>query len=91
MFSGAALVILWPWDHDPAAALTVAGVALSTVAIVVTYAWYRPADRGVRTLSPEVAPSEAQVRMHVMAQFHAVRTAFYAAGFVCFVLAVVLT
>jgi hypothetical protein len=91
IFSGTAIVVLWPWDHDsPAAVTTVVGVALSYTAILVTYVWYRPADRSVRALSLTAEPTEVQARLRAMAQYHAIRTVFYVAGFVCFVLGVVL-
>ena len=90
VFSGTAVIALWRWDRSSAAALTIAGAALSYVAILITYAAYRPADRRVRGLPADVAPGPAHAAMRTMARLNAIRTVFYAAGFVCFVLAVVL-
>lgn len=91
-FSGIAVLALWPWRGVSAAALlTIVGAIFWVLGVAVTFAWYRPMDTGIRSLLAHAAPTEAPLLFHRMAQFHALRTAFYAAGFACFALGAVLT
>jgi hypothetical protein len=90
--SGIVMLAIWPWHSvSTAAASVVVGVAFWTLAVVVTFAWYFPVDASIRGLSVDAAHSEAAPRFRRLAQFHALRTAFYTAGFVCFALGAALT
>jgi hypothetical protein len=91
-FSAVAVIAIWPWHSSSAAALlTIAGLALWTVAVVVTFAWYFPVDARIRGLTPNAAPAEAPSLFQRLAQLLLLRTTFFFAGFVCFVLGAVLT
>jgi hypothetical protein len=91
-FSGIALVAVWPW-HDISAGgvLASGGVVLWTAAVLVTFFYYFPIDKGIRILTADAAAVQAPLRFRRAARAHTLRTTLYAAGFVCFVIGVTLT
>lgn len=86
-----ATIVLRPRFEEPAVLLTTVGAIVSMTGMAINLTLYLPLERKMRAWSPDAPPAELPAELGRATRIHTARTTFFSLGFVCYVVAAVIS